>query len=496
MRKILAALLSMLLLVFITTPAQAVSGTWSTPVDVSTTPFGSGAFIVPEIAADGIGNVFTVWEQSDGTDQRVWISKSSDHGNSWSAPLSISPTNQDSTHPVIAIDDANTLFVAWSKDDATDTIQISRSSNAGATWASPVDLSTTGDFNTKPVIASYNTGIVTVAWRSWNSGASSSDILASSTTDSGATWSPEVAVSTQNVSPMWHDNPSLNYSPTGVALLSWVQEDCGYTLDCSPQISSKTGSSWSSPSILAGPGDITTPHVASGASNELIATWANSDNSTIRIQTRTSSDNGATWSTIQDVTTGAALGIFDAQIVSTATGIYTILFSFGEEVQSITSMNNGQTWLTATQVSEVGTQLLSTIESGVDTNGNIFAAWQIFNSGQSTNVLSANTSEDHGATWGSAEAFSNINYSASSPSLTVDSSGFLVASWNQNTNGISVGGNKIQSSNVFWATPNTPSPDNGGGSELARTGFDFTVYFSGIIALFLGIGFIQLRRKF
>ncbi|BDU11330.1 hypothetical protein AINA4_12510 [Aurantimicrobium sp. INA4] len=131
----------------------------------------------------------------------------------------------------------------------------------------------------------------------------------------------------------------------------------------------------------------------------------------------------------------------------------------------------------------------------MDTNGNIAATWSEYSVGSQVNFVSVNTSEDNGITWDVPDILSdpNLTFSADNPRIAVDSAGYLIVNFVQQIS--ATPHLVIQSSNVFWATPNTPSPDNGGGSELARTGSDFTLYFAGIMTILLGIGLIQLRRK-
>lgn len=491
MRKIFGVLLTLLLVAFVATPAQAVSGSWSNPVVVSPTPFGNSFQVGLEIEADALGNLFSVWNQSDGTKQRVWISKSSDHGNTWSNPSPISPANQDSTQAVIAIDKANTIYVAWyGTDGSFDKIQTSKSSNAGTSWSTPVDLSSNTDLNRRPVIASYNTGTVTVAWRTIDSGVSS-DILSSTTTNSGASWSPEVAASTSG-NLIYNVSPSLSYSPTGVAFLTWVQEDSSQNVFA--QISSMSGTTWASPTTLTGQGIASTPSVAFGASNTVISSWVYGDGNDLEVQTKSSADNGATWSAARSVATlNSQVCDCEAQVVSTPTGVSTIVFSFGEIVESSTSRDNGVTWSTPTLVSEQGGQSTYDISVVMDSNGNVAATWQDFSQGSQVNFVGVNTSEDNGATWDYPEGLSDQQFGAETPRVAVDSSGYLVVNWVQQTS-VTPEFN-VQSSNAFWATPSTPSPDNGGSSELARTGFDITLYITVILTILLGIGFIQLRRK-
>jgi len=92
----------------------------------------------PVLAHDpALGLLYLVWASRTGI---VWISSSTDHGDSWSAPQRVSDLGAASaTTPSACIDDAGVLYVIWSdyrSGEDTD-VYFARSVDQGSTWTEP-----------------------------------------------------------------------------------------------------------------------------------------------------------------------------------------------------------------------------------------------------------------------------------------------------------------------------------------------------------------------
>jgi hypothetical protein len=76
---------------------------WSAPVR-----FGPAAYQVPlsswwidgDIAIDAGGNLYVTWDSNTGRDDIGWLSYSTNHGHTWSAPLRVTPDNDNAVHIV------------------------------------------------------------------------------------------------------------------------------------------------------------------------------------------------------------------------------------------------------------------------------------------------------------------------------------------------------------------------------------------------------------
>lgn len=161
-------------------------------------------------------NIFIAWagyNQRDGVKGRVnlYISKSSDKGASWTTTRmdsSGAPPDCSAFHCekgylgaqiTIAADGAGTLYALWNSaktDKAPERIYFASSTTAGETWSLKADISRAplGVEHAFPALAAGAAGDVRVAWMDqrhaqlWN-------VHYRSSTNGGATWSPEALLS-------------------------------------------------------------------------------------------------------------------------------------------------------------------------------------------------------------------------------------------------------------------------------------------------------------
>jgi hypothetical protein len=135
--------------------------TWTTKLlDVSASPpdcsaFGCGwAFLGAAIAmtSDSSGNLYTVWNAGSVAKgpERIYFSKSTDGGNTWSAKKDMSTAPQGTHHnfPAISAAGNGDVRIAWMDARAANggmdrwNVYFRASTNGGSTWSSEVDLST------------------------------------------------------------------------------------------------------------------------------------------------------------------------------------------------------------------------------------------------------------------------------------------------------------------------------------------------------------------
>jgi hypothetical protein len=169
-------------------------------------------------AIDRAGNVYFSWagyEQSGGAKGAVnlYVSKSSDGGKTWKTiQLDKSGAPPDCSayqcgwaflgaQMTMTSDEAGTLYVLWNAgtvDKSPERIYFARSTDAGATWSpKKVEVSTApaGTAHAFPAIVARETGDVRIAWMDTRAGTHWNTYYRSST-NSGKTWSAEVALST------------------------------------------------------------------------------------------------------------------------------------------------------------------------------------------------------------------------------------------------------------------------------------------------------------
>jgi hypothetical protein len=165
---------------------------------------------------DPAGNVFFAWagyEQNGGAKGAVnlYISKSSDGGATWSQnTLDVSGAPPDCSaylcgwaylgaQVTMASDSSGALYALWNAgaaDKAPERIYFAKSTNAGATWSSRIEVSRApaGVAHAFPAIAAGAAGDVRIAWMDARAGALWNTYYRSSR-DGGASWSAETDIS-------------------------------------------------------------------------------------------------------------------------------------------------------------------------------------------------------------------------------------------------------------------------------------------------------------
>ena len=279
-RRILVSLILSLLVgisaVAQTTPAWAVES-WITPVDLSA--IGEDVY-VPQIVAAPNNTLSAIWQGNDGSNEIIQTSSSTDGGATWSSVVDLSATGQNADGPQIVAAPNNTLTAIWWRDDGSDDIIQSRSStDGGATWSSVVDLSATGHHASDPQIVAASNNTLTAIWRRIE--ASRRIVQTRSSTDSGVTWSTVVDLSATGQNAY---EPQIVAAPNNTLTAIWRRYD-GSNRIVQTRSSTDGGATWSTVvDLSATGGDADGPQIAAAPNNTLTAIWQWDDGSNTIIQ--------------------------------------------------------------------------------------------------------------------------------------------------------------------------------------------------------------------
>ena len=268
-------------------------GSWSAPVNLSSIASGQAA-VSPQIAFDPSGNAIAIWSQFDGFDQRVQSSKLTP-GGSWSPPVNLSATGQDANYPQIAVDSSGNAVAVWAITDGINTVAQSSRLPVGGSWTTPVTLSASGQDSYNPQVAVDASGNAVSVWTRTDG---SNTILQASRMTSGGSWSTPVNISQTGQNANY---PRIAVDSSGTAVTIWIESD-GVS-DVVQSSTLPTGGSWSSPVTLTPQGQYgTDPNIIIDSSGNAQAVWSLRDNSLFFLSTfciiqYSTMTPGGSWST-------------------------------------------------------------------------------------------------------------------------------------------------------------------------------------------------------
>jgi Neuraminidase (sialidase) len=259
--------------------------TWSTYQNISNLGQDDQS---PDVAV-AVSGIHVVWNNLASGNWEIMYTGSTDDGVTWSAPLNISNSPTRPEQPAVAASGSN-VHVVWDDNNPADTeVLYARSTDGGATWLSPVNISNTpGISESQAIGASGDT--VHVVWRDPYPDSANWETLYVRSIDNGVTWSapmnisntPEnsgstdIAVAGDNIHAVWGDPTPGNWE-----ILYARSTDGGTTWSAPVNLSNSSATS-----LLA--------NVAAYGSNVQV-TWSDHDTAW-DIMVIESTDNGATWS--------------------------------------------------------------------------------------------------------------------------------------------------------------------------------------------------------
>ena len=188
--------------------------TWLSPVGLSASDQHA---IEPQVGLDASGNAVVVWRRSNGSNNIVQSSRSADGGVSWSTPVNLSASGQDADHPQVAVDGSGNAVAVWHRENGSNTIvQSSRSADVGVSWTTPVNLSVSGRSALYPQVAVYGSGNAVAVWYRFDG--RNNIVQSSGSSDGGASWSTPVNLS---ASGQFAENPQVAVGGSGNAVAVW-----------------------------------------------------------------------------------------------------------------------------------------------------------------------------------------------------------------------------------------------------------------------------------
>jgi hypothetical protein len=155
----------------------------------------------PVIHTDGRGRWIAAWasrghdREIHGRDAEILVSRSEDHGQTWSRPI---PANVDADHdvyedtsPRLAVNEAGTWMLTWDREDRDgfgNSIAVTRSLDHGDSWSVPVAFSPIVRYFMAHSVAAGSGGTWVLLVNDQSAGGGIYQVMAVQSEDDGATW--------------------------------------------------------------------------------------------------------------------------------------------------------------------------------------------------------------------------------------------------------------------------------------------------------------------
>lgn len=387
-------------------PASASgSFTWGTPQDLGGPATQTDS---PQIvSADAGTKLAATWVANDGSNARTYVSTSSDAGTTWQAPTVLSDPSSSASYPQIASSvDGSRLVVVWSRPDGPDYyVESAASDDGGVTWSTAQPISAPGA-DLAQVVASTHGLKMTAVWTRNNG--SNSLVQSSTSDDGGFTWG---AVSTLSASGQDGNGPQIAGSADGTKLTAaWYRSD-GTNIFVQTRTSTDSGATWLPVQTISTPGGdgIEPQIVASNDGEKLATTFVWNGTGEGRIEESTSSDAGLTWSTPTQLST-AGQGAQNPRIAGSADGtklvtVWSRYNGSNNEIQVARSLNSGASWSASSRISAPSSDSSLPRISADDSASTVGVTWETY--ADSTYSIRSAISSDSAASWSTPVTLSN-----------------------------------------------------------------------------------------
>jgi hypothetical protein len=388
----------------------------------------------PQVAVDAAGNIYAVWEDDTANNSNILFSRSTDGGATFSVPRNLSNSSGWSFGPRLLVDSHGGINVVWmDPTPGNQDIFFSHSTDGGTTFSIPRNLSNDAADSGNPQLAADGNGNISVVWESDNI---RYGVLFSHSTDGGATFSTPVNLATTNTSGNGSFGPQIAVGVEGSINVSW-EDDFNFQSDISFSRSTDKGATFSTPKNLSNNSGLSfSAQIAVDLSGNVNVVWMDDTPGKYDILFSRSADQGASFSSPKNLSNipgdagNAQIGV-DANGATYVTWQNTVPPASNKDIFFVRSSDGVNFSAPVNLSNNAGNSLNPWI--AVDVSGGINLGWADSTPGRS-NIFFAR-SVDAGATFAS-QNLSNDSGSSADSQFAADKNGNLNVVWSDNTPGV------------------------------------------------------------
>jgi hypothetical protein len=166
-------------------------------------------------------NVYTAWTEGPLNNGEVYYRRSTDSGAGFGDTINLSNESGDSIRPEMRISAPN-LFIVWQNHEVKgDNIFFKRSTDSGAGFSDTINISNNKGNSRGPEFSVTNTTNIFIIWQNQASNSKPNDILIKNSTDSGASFGDPVNLSNTIGN---STDPDIASSNDGGAFVVWTDD--------------------------------------------------------------------------------------------------------------------------------------------------------------------------------------------------------------------------------------------------------------------------------
>jgi len=269
--------------------------TWTAP---SRLVWNSGFSLSPFIAVDSSNNIFLVWQDDSSGNAEVYFKKSTNSGASWSGTSRMTWNSGDSKNPMIAVAAANTLYSFWWDDTpGNGEIYFKKSTNSGISWGSLNRMTWNSGHSMIPIAVVDSNGWIHLLWTDYTSG--NGEVYYKKSTNGGTAWGPTQRL-TWNSGESWLNDVSVD-SANNIHIV-WDDASPGNT-EIYYKRSTTGGDSWGPSGRLTwNSGESYSPSVYADPTNGIHVVWHDFSSGNFEVYYKKGSNSGASWGPLSRMT--------------------------------------------------------------------------------------------------------------------------------------------------------------------------------------------------